>query len=239
MNSIGPSWISHAAVLEKDLHIKHFEEQVLGLETKIDELVEKVRILEKVKSSSDLDDKIKDIEEKQTYLIEESSGKYKCNTCDFTTYYTNGLKIHKKKMHKVFSCTNCDKIFDTKRDFQVHSYTHSFTNIEKDTNKCKNCEFQSESIDTIEVHVGKCRDENFECGLCGDEFLGRKDVELHLKTCEIYECSSCWLRGENRSEMKKHIREKQCTSTKLNYLKMERENEFEVSLTSYNLKDIF
>ena len=127
-------------VAEKDLHIKHFEEQVQGLETKIDELVEKVRNLEKEKSSSDLDNKIKDIEEKQTYLIEESSGKYKCNSCDFTTYYRNGLKIHKKKMHKVFSCSNCDEIFDTKRDFKVHSYTHSFTNTE-DTNKCKNCEF--------------------------------------------------------------------------------------------------
>ena len=39
-------------------------------------------------------------------------------------------------MHKVFSCSNCDEIFDTKRDFKVHSYTHSFTN-EMDTNKCK------------------------------------------------------------------------------------------------------
>ena len=131
-----------------------------------------MKILEKVKSSSDLDDKIKDIEEKQTYLIEESSGKYKCNKCDFTTYYRNGLKIHKKKMHKVFSCTNCDEIFDTKRDFQVHSYTHSFTNTEKDTNKCKNCKFYSESIDTIEVHVGKCRDENFvEMNSLGEKML--------------------------------------------------------------------
>ena len=138
-------------------------------------------------------------------------------------------------MHKVFSCSNCDEIFDTKRDFKVHSYTHSFTN-EKDTNKCKNCEFESESIDTIEVHVGKCREKNFECGLCGDEFLVKEDVDLHLKTCEIYECSSCWLRGKNRSEMKKHIREKHDNSTKLNHLKMEKE---EVNSISYNLKDIF
>ena len=135
-------------------------------------------------------------------------------------------------MHKVFSCSTCDEIFDTKRDFKVYSYTHSFTNTEKDTNKCKNCEFESESIDTIEVDVGKWRDENFECGLCGDEFL----VDLHLKSCEIYECSFCWLRGKNRSEMKKHIREKHCNSTKLNHLKMEKDK---VNSTSYNLKDIF
>ena len=48
-------------IAEKDLHILQFKEQVLGLETKIDELVEKVSNLEKEKSSSDLDDKIKDI----------------------------------------------------------------------------------------------------------------------------------------------------------------------------------
>ena len=198
----------------------------------------KVEILEKEKPSNYLDDKVKDLEEKQTYLIEESSEKYKCNKCDFTTYYQKGLKIHKKKMHKVYSCSNCDEIFDTKRDFKVHSYTHSFTNTEKDVNKCNNCNFETESIDTIEVHVGKCREENFECGLCGDEFIGKEDVDIHLKTCEIYECSSCWLREKNMSDMKNHIREKHYSSTKLNHLKIERENNFEVNSTSYNLKDL-
>ena len=57
-------------IAEKDLHILQFKEQFLGLETKIDELTEKVRNLEKEKSSSDLDNKIKDIEEKQIYPIE-------------------------------------------------------------------------------------------------------------------------------------------------------------------------
>ena len=141
-------------IAEKDLYISHLEEKVQVLETKIDEtlkvnkdildeLVEKVEILEKEKPSNYLDDKVKDLEEKQTYLIEESSEKYKCNKCDFTTYYQKGLKIHKKKMHKVYSCSNCDEIFDTKRDFKVHSYTHSFTNTEKDVNKCNNCNFET------------------------------------------------------------------------------------------------
>ena len=141
-------------------------------------------------------------------------------------------------MHKVYSCSTCDKIFDTKRDFKVHTYTHSFTSTEKDTNKCNKCNFESESIDTIEVLVGKCREENFECGLCGDEFSEKEDVDIHLRTCEIYECSSCWLRGSNLSDIKKHIQEKHDSSTRLNHLKMERENDLEVSSTSYCLKEL-
>ena len=43
----------------------------------INELVEKVKILENEKPKNNLDDKVKDLEEKQTYLIEESSEKYK------------------------------------------------------------------------------------------------------------------------------------------------------------------
>ena len=38
----------------------------------IDELVVKVKILENEKPRNNLDDKVKDLEEKQTYLIEEN-----------------------------------------------------------------------------------------------------------------------------------------------------------------------
>ena len=41
------------------------------------------------------------------------------------------------------------------------------------------CFLGLESIDTIEVHVGKCKKENFECGLCGDEFSKKEDVDIH------------------------------------------------------------
>ena len=201
---------------EKDVNISQLEEKLKNLETKIEKTLkfhdEKINDLDNnfksFEAASDLDDKVKNLEEKQTNLIEESNGKYKCNICDFTTYHKKGLNIHKKKKHKAYSCDECDTIFDSKRDFKVHSYTHSFTTIENG-HKCKNCDFESESLETTEVHVGRCRTSSFECGLCGDNFEKLEDLEIHLHTCEVYECQSyyCWLRYNNLSEIKKHIEE--------------------------------
>ena len=213
-------------------------EEIVNLQgEKIKELTEKIRDCEK---ANVLDEKFKNLEEKQINLIEESNKNYRCNQCDFTTYYKKGLKIHKKKMHKVYTCADCDEIFDKIRDFKVHSYNHSYTNTDKNTNKCKNCDFDTDCVDSIEVHVGACRKQNFECGLCGEEFKLLENLEMHLQTCEIYECqsSSCWLRGVDISEMKKHIREKHSSTTKLNHLKMDREKQHIVSSNSYFLKDL-
>ena len=228
---------------QKDLLISKLEERLQYFEKtlklhsdKINDLDEKLKPCEAV---NDLDNKVKNLEEKQTNLIEESNGKYKCNQCDFTTYHKKGLNIHRKKMHKAYSCNDCDDIFDTKRAFKVHSYTHSFTNI-KDKHKCNNCDFESESLNTVEVHVGKCRESNFDCGLCGEDFEKLQDLETHLRTCEIYECqnSSFWMRCKNLSEMKKHIQENHSSSTELDHLKIDRKKEFNVSSTFYSLKDI-
>ena len=57
------------------------------------------------------DEKLKDLAEKQSFLIEEAKENYKCNQCDFTTYHKTGLKIHKKKMHESYSCELCDEIY--------------------------------------------------------------------------------------------------------------------------------
>ena len=34
-------------------------------------------------------------------------------------------------MHKVYTCADCDKIFDKIWDVKVHSYNHSYTNTDK------------------------------------------------------------------------------------------------------------
>ena len=37
------------------------------------------------------------------------------------------------------------------------SYNHSYTNTDKNTNRCKNCDFDTDCVDSIEVHMGACR----------------------------------------------------------------------------------
>ena len=94
------------------------------------------------------------------------------------------------------------------------------------------------SFPSIEKVVGACRNQNFECGLYGEEFKEREDLEIHLNTCEIFECSSCWLRDGNISDMKNHVRGKHSSTTEVNHLKMHREKQHIVSSNSYFLKDL-
>ena len=140
---------------------------MVNLTDKFEELYETVKKLESSETNDVLNEKFKDKEEIQTNLISESV-KYKCNKCDFTTYYKRGLNIHKKKMHKVYSCAYCEEIFETVRDFKVHTYTHSYTITDRKV-KCKNCNFESKSLNSMEVHVGWCREKDFECGLCDSD----------------------------------------------------------------------
>jgi hypothetical protein len=65
-----------------------------------------------------------------------------------------------KKMHNFKSCNQCDEIFTTARKLKIHN----------------NCEFDSKTDRTMKVHLGKCRTENFECGLCESTFKELNDL---------------------------------------------------------------
>ena len=233
---------------EKDSFINKLELRVAELETMVEDIVkthgEKVKELENKMNNFEtnaqkniLDDKVKDLAEKQSFLIEEAKENYKCNQCEFTTYYKKGLKIHKKKMHQSYSCELCEEIYDTKRDLKIHTYKHSYTR-ENRMEKCNSCNFTCNTIDTMEVHVGKCRKKEFECGLCETNFLKICDLEIHLKTCEIYQCGNCFVRDKNLSEMKKHVEKTHKYETEIGYLKMDRDSESEVSQTFYSLSEL-
>ena len=61
-----------------------------------------------------------------------------------------------------------------------HMKTHSYKRAEF---KCEECEFCGETELTMEIHLGKMPQENFECGLCGFEAIDLEKLELHLFTC--------------------------------------------------------
>ena len=75
-----------------------------------------------------------------------------------------------------------DELFDDLKDCKVHSYTHSFTITGKNIHQCNNCDFETKNLNSIEVHVGRCRELNFECALCGNGFESKVDLETHLRT---------------------------------------------------------
>ena len=69
-------------------------------------------------------------------------------------------------------------------------------------------------------------------------FVKIRDLEIHLKTCEIYQCGKCLVRDKNLSEMKKHIQKTHKYETEIGYLKMDRNSESEVSQNFYSLSEV-
>jgi hypothetical protein len=138
---------------------------------------------------------------------------FKCNECEFSTTSEKGLKTHKKKMHDKTKttedcysfpkqCDLCEKEIKNILEMKVHMKTHSYKKAEF---KCEDCEYCSETKLTMEVHLGKEHDPNFECGLCGFVATTLENLELHLFTCEIYICDSCRLRFKSIPDLKKHL----------------------------------
>ena len=212
--------------------LENFAKQLNKIEEK---LVEKDILI------INLQEKVQQLEEKQLLLIEEGK-KYHCNKCDFKTFHKTGLKIHKTKKHGFKTCELCEEIFYTVRKLKIHKYTHSFTStgtyFSDSKQTCKTCKFECKTVETMEVHLGKCRSENFECGLCEANFEDLKKLELHLNTCEVYECDECNKRVTNLSDLKEHIQSDHKSSTRILYLKIDRNDPSEVKVDILNISDV-
>ena len=61
---------------------------------------------------------------------------------------------------------------------KIHSY-------KKAAYKCEECDFIGESEYTMDVHIGKCHSEKFECGICDCTTKTIEDLDMHLFVCEI------------------------------------------------------
>ena len=117
---------------------------------------------------------------------------FKCDECDFEFNTEKGLSIHKgKKDGNKSSYDICDKAFDYYREIKIHRYTHSYdSTLFVQEQVFKKCEFKFQIAESMEVHLGKCGPDLF-CGFCETNFDDLEMLDMHLKTCEIYECSVC------------------------------------------------
>ena len=90
----------------------------------------------------------------------------------------------------------------------------------------------------MEVYLGKCRSEDVECGSCDFCFKELNNLQIHLNTCEIYECGDCYIRYQTLCELKKHITDEHEGSTKILQSKMDGNIINEVCTKPYNLSDL-
>eukprot|EP00092_Neocalanus_flemingeri_P059010 GFUD01070439.1.p1 GENE.GFUD01070439.1~~GFUD01070439.1.p1 ORF type:complete len:313 (+),score=42.55 GFUD01070439.1:267-1205(+) len=169
----------------------------------------------------------------------------KCEKCKFETIHKNGLKIHMKKKHesKIVNnskiCDLCEKNFKSVREMKIHRNTHSFqsSNNEKQFN-CEECDFVTENVESMEVHIGKCCYEYYECGLCENRFDCLENLETHLTTCEVYECGFCLNCMKNLDDMKKHVICEPLGYDKLHHIKMNSHDKTKVDFKQYSTDTI-
>ena len=109
---------------------------------------------------------------------------------------------------------------------KVHMKIHSYIRSQY---KCEECEFICERELTMEVHIGKYHDENFECGLCGFVANNEEQLSLHLVTCEIYTCDRCLIRYKTISELKAHYK-----TDLIKFKKLDKVLHAKVGRTSYS-----
>ena len=114
---------------------------------------------------------------------------------------------------------------------KIHMKTHSYIRPQF---KCEECDLICERELTMEVHIGKVHDENFECGLCSFIANSEENLVMHLVTCEIYICDRCDKRElcekqfKTISELKTHYTSEKSCSKSLTKLYMQRLAEFAI-----------
>ena len=217
-------------ISEKDIIIGTLQSNVKDLE---------IRLLAVEKKNIESEENVEKLEPASKPIE-----KYDCDKCDFETNSKKGLNIHKKRKHTNYraqeypkSCDICEKTLKSAKEMQKHMRTHSFTgqfSHWRDANyNCEDCDFTSKTIETMEVHTGKCRTDNFECGLC--EYTGNTldNLELHLVSCEVYECEECQLRSRFLKEIKTHVERDHGIVTNVYHLKMDRNDSTLVDFKHY------
>ena len=112
--------------------------------------------------------------------------------------------------------------------------SHSY----KETNfKCEDCNFCGLNELSMEVHFGK---NHSECGLCEYKAQDLEELELHLFTCEIYECYKCELRVKKLSDMKRHKDENHVNfGVWITHAKLDRKNKEIVKTSEEWSSDLF
>ena len=227
-----------------ELQRKQIEEdnaKLTSLELKLEEFERKFSNDKKSK-----DRKIKELEN----LIKIKNEKvlkdiFKCDHCDFETPSERGLNVHIKRIHTNMKSVKypveydfCELSVKSESEMRFHlKNVHTAT----DSNfKCLDCDFCAYNEISIQVHQGKCHEDGFECGLCDFKAESLESLDLHLITCESYECNECNIRVHQISDIREHIKEKhESEYINITHGKIDRKDKDYVKETRYRKDELF
>ena len=231
------------AIEEKDSVILTMEKRVMTLENANTDNKRKLKDCEN--SLKKIQKNNENVKEKLNKIDKTKPKNLNCDQCDFSTSSQQGLTIHKRKKHtKVVTsdfprkCDLCDMEFRNKRDMKLHINTHSYKEVQF---KCEECDFSGTNEVSMEVHISKIHSEVIECGMCEYEAKDLESLEVHLVTCQTYECKKCGDRFQSISEIKQHMYEKHKGQEflKIIHAKLDISNSEEIDCKTYYSKDLF
>ena len=218
--------------------------QISGLELRLSELEKKY--LDNKKNS---ERKMKELENtlKNKINDEKVDDKpvFKCKDCNFDTCSKRGLLIHIKRMHTNLKdekypceCDFCENTLENEKELKMHLKTcHAARDAQS---RCEDCSFIGENEPSVSVHHGKTHNCDFECGLCDFKAKSLNKLNTHLSTCEIYECDTCYFRVKTLSAIRTHMEELHSDENmKIIHLKLDRKDEYLVSLTEHLKLELF
>ena len=138
-----------------------------------------------------------------------------------------------------FHCELCDYETSKKIELKRHTKSHSYT-FENNACKCNECDFTGKNAWTLQSHNGKVHSKNFKCGLCDFPAKDLETLNLHLITCEIYECNKCEHVAKKISSIKKHMHiSKDCNSSTIHHVKIDRNDNEEADNKEYEQIELF
>ena len=227
---------------EKDLFIDKLEKKLEEVETKFEKRYNDLESF--LKGEQESIESLRELMKKK----DSENEQLKCDLCDFTTISKKGLKTHMRRKHtektqEIYPtlCEICKQALRSKADMKTHMISHTYTSIGNDKCKCEECDYIGNSDWTMQLHHGKCHSKSIECGLCQFEAKDLERLNLHLKTCETYECEKCEHVTKNITEMKKHVKENysECGSSTIFHIKIDRNDENEANFKEYKQSEIF
>ena len=231
------------AIEHKDIVIIELEKRLITVESQHTEQKKKLKDCETMIKKTQKQHE--NIREKFNKLDKSKDKTFKCNECDFSTTSQQGLKIHNRKKHtnaetSVFPvlCDLCERELRDERELRLHMNTHSYKEVQF---RCEECDFCGNNEVSMEVHISKVHAVDLECGMCEYKTKDLETLELHLVTCEIYECKQCGKRFNTLSEIKNHMADKHKKQEYLKVLhaKLDVSNSEEIKLKTYFSKDLF